>query len=1138
MGADIFFFTDVDLLNDQTAEQAFGPVSGCEDTQYRVTSMHTATSDPNAYAVCEGLVFAQFSDDEHINILLRPSQANHQFGTKIKYFIYKNIKKSSLIDDDSKEPILKTSNSIQNSLLHIVEKSKEKYDTAQSLRHDAVSTRVEATPKILGLYYENTDLLNEKAIDFIFQANLLNTFLTVPVGTILGTFDKESFGFEVVTNDVHNGVSIGSLKSFPEIITCEGTGTNAKEKFLLATERERILNYIDPCCFFASFYEVKDKWANYNTSKKTNLRLGNGSFVTNSYLYENILSKFLNKNIVYLDIRNQVDNSLNYLHNYSDSTSEYATIRIGYDGGEKTELLYKDNYGWPLLRIPTLQFTRVHQQRPSSITVQLPIGDNQRPKIYTEQGCYYKDFPHSEKVLRDLYRDADYPTYTIVFALGVPKHNPTTTLPCYIKLRYFRGIQEDNNVNLNDEHFLDNLFSVNKLMSMEGDSPRLPFRSMDGSQWFSEVEDVFLDKTSGYGKDVTLTSGVIQEENIITFYALKDTKLLQGNGQQQSNLQNVPYLQNSEMSKLVISGNHPLIKTNVFPDSMFSEEVENLLNDDGRDIVLLQIANYEWLIIRDAVLQLDERFDAHISLRHKGTNNNIAQYEIVVRGFVEGDTDFEKETISTGIYIFKQVDDNGKRLFYTVGASSLFQDADVIERNRRNFQGSFIAKEKINVRTSPEKSDNVLIQIKSKSTLTVLGRFIDTEKKLWYYVESAEPNGFSGLDPSNGIKEKKVNERKGWIRANLDGAEDEYDKTVYITASINQFIADLSRLNAKLDNKQFYDTQEQRISRLRKMTHKNDLIGKMFNIVIGDHSAVSPPEYWEEIENEPCEEINIDDKYVIDGKLQLFRDYMGVKITDNIIIDLHHLFVGLDVLNSYPKRINIKDILLNVIFDLSSFSWDPIIELFCSTVDFATWAGDIGSVAVDYLLDQKKEKRDLEYFYNNQASEIDLISDIIVHKIHDKSRKNTFNSMESMFYYLFIEMKNDGLKSYLQSYFQYMGINCLKCILDNEQSYVYKKMLNEINKFSYLWDLYRFACNLSSIELKPLVSDIQNIIIRIDMSITNIDDFLFFSMKMYNDLKNVCNEFHNSLADPSEIEIENKKIIRLYVMSLNKLNNL
>ncbi|MBQ3946029.1 MAG: hypothetical protein II670_10555, partial [Alphaproteobacteria bacterium] len=818
--SDIYFFTDVDLLNDQTAEQAFGPVSGCEETQYRVTSMHTATSDPNAYAVCEGLVFAQFSDDEHINILLRPSQANHQFGTKIKYFIYKNIKKSSLIDDDSKEPILKTSNSIQNSLLHIVEKSKEKYDTAQSLRHDAVSTRVEATPKILGLYYENTDLLNEKAIDFIFQANLLNTFLTVPVGTILGTFDKESFGFEVVTNDVHNGVSIGSLKSFPEIITCEGTGTNAKEKFLLATRRERILNYIDPCCFFASFYEVKDKWANYNTSKKTNLRLGNGSFVTNSYLYENILSKFLNKNIVYLDIRNQVDNSLNYLHNYSDSTSEYATIRIGYDGGEKTELLYKDNYGWPLLRIPTLQFTRVHQQRPSSITVQLPIGDNQRPKIYTEQGCYYKDFPHSEKVLRDLYRDADYPTYTIVFALGVPKHNPTTTLPCYIKLRYFRGIQEDYNVNLNDEHFLDNLFSVNKLMSMEGDSPRLSFRSMDGSQWFSEVEDVFLDKASGYGKDVALASGVQQNDNTITFYALKDTKLLLGNGQQQSNLQNVPYLQNSEMSKLVISGNHPLIKTNVLPDSMFSEEVENLLNDDGRDIVLLQIANYEWLIIRDTVLQLDERFDAHISLRHKGTNNNIAQYEIVVRGFVEGDTDFEKETISTGIYIFKQADDNGKRLFYTVGASSFFQDADVIERNRRNFQGSFITRDaQLNVRSSCSVAtdDNIIVQLVGEVKLNILGKHEDDNKNVWYYVERADKKSFEE-NPINGVYKYR-----GWIRPNLN-EHDKFDKVFYPVASLSQFLLDLYNVNQQLDDIQReegfpVDTLAQRITRLRQMTH-------------------------------------------------------------------------------------------------------------------------------------------------------------------------------------------------------------------------------------------------------------------------------------------------------------------------------
>ena len=87
-------------------------------------------------------------------------------------------------------------------------------------------------------------------------------------------------------------------------------------------------------------------------------------------------------------------------------------------------------------------------------------------------------------------------------------------------------------------------------------------------------------------------------------------------------------------------------------------------------------------------------------------------------------------------------------------------------------------------------------------------------------------------------------------------------------------------------------------------------------------------------------------------------------------------------------------------------------------------------------------------------------------------------------------MKNDGLKSYLQSYFQYMGINCLKCVLDNEQSYVYEKILYEINIFSYPWNFYRLCQNVYSSDLKSIVSDV---------SISNIDDFLLFSKKMYDD---------------------------------------
>lgn len=53
-----FFFTDIDALDNQTNIDAFGPVIGSADTQFRVTSVHrpVAGAVPNAYAVCDTLV--------------------------------------------------------------------------------------------------------------------------------------------------------------------------------------------------------------------------------------------------------------------------------------------------------------------------------------------------------------------------------------------------------------------------------------------------------------------------------------------------------------------------------------------------------------------------------------------------------------------------------------------------------------------------------------------------------------------------------------------------------------------------------------------------------------------------------------------------------------------------------------------------------------------------------------------------------------------------------------------------------------------------------------------------------------------------------------------------------------------------
>lgn len=102
--ADFFFFTDVDLLNSQTADQAYGPagtVSGKD--RFRVTSVHTATGTPKAYAVCDGVVCIQ-QDSENanvVNLILKPNQQPSINCSRIKYIIYKGINKESLLDGDN-----------------------------------------------------------------------------------------------------------------------------------------------------------------------------------------------------------------------------------------------------------------------------------------------------------------------------------------------------------------------------------------------------------------------------------------------------------------------------------------------------------------------------------------------------------------------------------------------------------------------------------------------------------------------------------------------------------------------------------------------------------------------------------------------------------------------------------------------------------------------------------------------------------------------------------------------------------------------------------------------------------------------------------------------------------------------------
>lgn len=266
--SDIYFFTDVDLLNDQTAEQAFGPVSGCEDTQYRVTSMHTATANPCAYAVCDGIIKIQDSDlnpDNLVNIILKPSSHQKINGVEIKYFIYRGILKESIVNMSNVDEL--ALNDVYNiDMLTTIWQNQDVYE--QNVENNIPCSKI--------LYGEQPYYATIS--DIFEEDNLSYCDYVCKAGESIGVFHKDCIGFEIVQNTMFTDDSIIMAKSPEHIINVENTEgySNGEIKAI----REQVLHYIDPAAFYGTQSSVVS----------TNNNILSTKFLNRDTIYINLLS--------------------------------------------------------------------------------------------------------------------------------------------------------------------------------------------------------------------------------------------------------------------------------------------------------------------------------------------------------------------------------------------------------------------------------------------------------------------------------------------------------------------------------------------------------------------------------------------------------------------------------------------------------------------------------------------------------------------------------------------------------------------------------------------------------------------------------------------------------------------------------
>ena len=466
-----YFFTDLDLLNDQTAAQAYGPVSGNENTQYSVTSLHTTSGEANAYAVCEGtvLVVPDLNDSNLVTVILKPNQQPPETSHLpfVSFYIYKGINKSSLIENGN---VSVPDENSDNDLLKAIDEDHKKRWQSINPDADPLPPLPELPESVLGMGLTGTIMSAFFREDTEFQ------LLNVKGGWKIGEFSTD-FGFEIMLQTIGYDPNLSKFQSLEHLIEVTGNPiSNGKDAstFSYWHQKEEVLYYLDPCAFFGAFDAVFTKNNDTNWSPQT----GDG-------VYNTIVTKFAHPDRQYIDIRNKFNYSFNYYLNFNLDNSA-TQVKVN---GTLTN--YYNN--WPILILdaPT-----------SPLNLQLPQETGTNPADYS---LYYQgqlnvlDFSNA---------------YTNDIILNTVIANSGTNIVAqYHRLKYLRHTSGNapEGIGLAQENYLDLLFTPFDLKTF-----------YTGANMTSAIyeADAFIDANSDLGKRFMAKIGIAKDDITTTFIAV------------------------------------------------------------------------------------------------------------------------------------------------------------------------------------------------------------------------------------------------------------------------------------------------------------------------------------------------------------------------------------------------------------------------------------------------------------------------------------------------------------------------------------------------------------------------------------------------------------------------------------------
>jgi hypothetical protein len=226
--------------------------------------------------------------------------------------------------------------------------------------------------------------------------------------------------------------------------------------------------------------------------------------------------------------------------------------------------------------------------------------------------------------------------------------------------------------------------------------------------------------------------------------------------------------------------------------------------------------------------------------------------------------------------------------------------------------------------------------IKTRGTpvnFRVLGkkRLVNDDNPMWYLVELADQILYNSQEGGRPMRKGET----GWIVA----------QGISVGAMWSTYIEDLAELLKQTLHDHPNIDLNTAITYLRQASHTSDV---PFDDLIG-RGHNNGAKYTNTLPYVAGQSVQDGHGGTAETKIQLFKDYRLVQLSNGDLLDMQHILVGLDVLLNQVINQSIPFRILGVTVATLDVG---------GNVDAATWSGDIGAAVADYVVHHKQDTED------------------------------------------------------------------------------------------------------------------------------------------------------------------------------------